>query len=79
MEEVKEDKLLKKYTAWRDRVEKKENTLTEAIFKLKVSRDKLWRSCPHKWGYITHEHPCVKAQSFLQCGVCGGLMVRKGT
>lgn len=76
------DPLLKEFQDWRKRLDDKENEISESIFKMKIEEHKLWKTCPHKWGFRISEDEDVpgfgkmKAANWNQCKICGGLVIK---
>jgi hypothetical protein len=68
---AKSEKERQKYIKWRYRVEKLEARVAEAVCKATSQRNKLWKSCPHKWESTLDKDPKVRAKAWKTCGVCG--------
>lgn len=68
---TKDEQEKQKYIKWRLRVEKLEAKIAETIFKATSQRNKLWKTCPHKWENTLDKDPRFESKAWKTCNVCG--------
>jgi len=82
MNKTLEDPEQKKFQDWRTRLNEDENKISESIAKMKIDEHKLWKACPHKWGFVINEDEDIpgygkmKKANWNQCKVCMGLVIK---
>lgn len=73
---TKDEKQKERFVKWRKRIDKSEAKISSDIFKTTSQKNKLWKTCPHKWESSVHNRVPglnIRISCHFVCDVCGAM------